>query len=120
MTPGQKVRVHFNLHKRDWSVVAMDGPMKGKVIERADGLTLTDCTFKVSEASRLKVLEHKVRSVHAWIHGRIAQTTSPDPEATEFNYNPYRASTFTVRGTWAPIHAARTVWFTEKRAYAKP
>ena len=120
LTPGMRVRVHFNLHKHDWSIVAMEGDKKGLVIARADNLTMTECTFKVSEPMRLKVVAKKCRSVHAWVHGRLAVTEAPSQGASEFNYNPYRAPTFTVRGTWAPLWSARKVYFTTGgKAYAE-
>jgi hypothetical protein len=119
MKPGQKVRVHFNLHSLDWSIVAMDGPDKGRVIGHASRVTLTDCTFRVSEASRQKVIAKRCRSVHAWIHGLLAPTVPAPPDATGFTYNPYRAPTFTRRDNGAPITSASKVWFTGDKAYAK-
>jgi hypothetical protein len=118
MHHGQKVRVHFNLHLHDWSIVALEGPEKGRVIGRADQLTLKDCTFRVSETSRQKVIERKCRSVHAWVFGYLTATTSVPPEAIEFTYNPYRAPTFTLRDTWQPITKSSVVWFANKKAYA--
>lgn len=119
MKPGQKVRVHFNLHTRDWSIVAMDGPDKGRVIGHASEVTLSDCTFRVSEASRQKVIEKNCRSVHAWVFGLLAATERLPADATGFTYNPYRAPTFTRRSNNQPITSASRVWFVGHKAFAK-
>jgi hypothetical protein len=47
-----KVFVYFNLHRKCWSVKALEGPSKGRVIQHTDDIILSNCTFKVSEAGR--------------------------------------------------------------------
>jgi hypothetical protein len=111
MTTGQQVRVHFNLHSHDWSIVAMEGDEKGRVIGHAPELSLIDCAFKVSEASRQRVILKRCRSVHAWITGKLTTKASMPVEARGFTYNPYRAGTFTYRDTHEPVTRAARVWF---------
>lgn len=66
-----KVFVYFNLHKGLWSIRAEEGPHKGKVVAHASQLSLSDCTFKVSEAGRQRVLREKRKNVHAGVHGQL-------------------------------------------------
>lgn len=114
---NQRVRVHFNLHTHRWSVTAMEGINRGRVVEHADNFALTDCRFVVSEAGRQRVLANQCRQVHAWVEGRVAPAvTEPPAGATEFTYNPYRAATFTRRASGEAITTAPACWFIGRRA----
>ena len=77
-----RVFVYFNLHKRRWSLKAMDGPSKGRVVAHADKVLLRDCVFRVSEAGRQRVLQTKRKAVHAGVVGDLeAFTGVPTPAA---------------------------------------
>ena len=114
----EPVRVHFNLRTHLWSITAMSGPNRGRVVQHSNTFVLTDCTFKVSEAGRQRVLAKRQRLVHAWVQGRVASVSNPPKDAVEFSYNPYRAGLFTRRDNWQPITSARGCWFIEQRAFA--
>jgi hypothetical protein len=115
---GERVRVHFNLHSRRWSVTAMSGTCKGLVIAHVDRFALRDCTFKVSAAGRQRVLQRKQRMVHAWVEGFVVPPEDTVPAgAEEFTYNPYRCGAFTRRGSLEPIHSVGNAWFIDKKAY---
>ena len=64
-----KVFVYFNLHKKVWSVKALEGPNKGKVIEHTTNINIANAKFKVSEAGRQRVLKEKKKNVHAGVTG---------------------------------------------------
>ncbi|MEE9596432.1 MAG: hypothetical protein V3V96_06615 [Acidiferrobacterales bacterium] len=66
-----KVFIYYNLTKHVWSIRAAEGPHKGLVIGHADRVSLRDCTFKVSEAGRQRVLKEKRKNVHAGIEGDL-------------------------------------------------
>lgn len=105
-----KVFVYFNLHRKCWSVKALEGPMKGRVVQHADTLMLTDCVFKVSEAGRQRVLRERRKNVHAGVVGTL--TLALDGfirDVKAVTYNPYRAGTFFDKGTGEPVHAADVV-----------
>lgn len=107
-----RVFVYFNLHKKLWSVRALEGPDKGRVIQHATALCLADCTFKVSEAGRERVLRERQKNVHAGVVGTLV--ASPDAALSpshRITYNPYRFSTFVNTDTLAPIYAAASVTF---------
>ena len=47
-----KVFVYYNLHKHLWSIKALEGPDKGRVVHYATSVLLRDPVAKVSEAGR--------------------------------------------------------------------
>lgn len=93
-----KVFVYWNLTKKCWSVKALEGPQKGRVVFRTTALTLTNCTFKVSKAGRDRVLREQRKNVHAGVVGYFVvdrpQPVPPDPLLV--TYNPYRDGHFSV------------------------
>jgi hypothetical protein len=103
-----RVFVYFNLHRKLWSVKALSGPMRGRVIAHRDTLALSDCTFKVSEAGRQRVLREQRKNVHAGVVGYLSDAT-PAPRVIPVTYNPYKSATFTCKNTGAAIHHAVSV-----------
>ena len=114
-----RVFVYRNLHKNCWSVKALEGENKGRVIRHAQSVMLSNCTFKVSEAGRQRVLRERSKNVHA---GVVGQLVSSDvdvvymPHSVPVTYNPYKYSTFVnvndegvpvpVKGAWW-VHLAQ-------------
>lgn len=66
-----RVFVYFNLHKKCFSVKALDGVSKGKVVFHADKVMLRNVEFRVSEAGRKRVLETGRKQVHAGVVGDL-------------------------------------------------
>ena len=73
-----KCFIYRNLNDGCWSVKALEGPHKGRVVYHAQAVTLSgdsryvsqdDIEFKVSEAGRQRVLREKRKNVHAGIVG---------------------------------------------------
>lgn len=110
-----KVFVYYNLHKKCWSIKALEGPNKGLVVAHATTVILNDCQFKVSEAGRQRVLRERRKNVHAGIVG-VLECYDQD-ETVCFNtaismpvkYNPYKYETFVNAITNQPILKARRV-----------
>jgi hypothetical protein len=91
-----RVFVYWNLHKGLWSVKAMEGESKGKVIARVAGLALKDAHFKVSRAGRERVIREQRKNVHAGVVGEWMQ--GEDFFGTEqVTYNPYKYTTFVLK-----------------------
>ena len=88
-----RVFVYWNLHKRLWSVKAMQGENKGRVIAHVKGLALKDATFKVSRAGRERVLREQRKNVHAGVVGELLQGKDFFG-TTRVTYNPYKYTTF--------------------------
>jgi hypothetical protein len=88
-----KVFVYFNLHKRVFSVKALEGKDKGRVIGHRTMLAIDSPVFKVSEAGRQRVVRERRKNVHAGVVGSVL-------------YNPYVFSSF-VTPLGKPVHKAR-------------
>ena len=97
-----KVFVYFNLHKKVWSVKALEGSLRGRVIAHKQLLTLTNAIPRVSEKGRQRVLQEQCKNVHAGIVGEWEPEDSDFhvPNATireEITYNPYKHDGFVYK-----------------------
>ena len=88
---GRKCFVYWNLHKKCFSIKALDGENKGRVIAHADRIHVESCQFKVSQAGRLRVLKDKCKNVHAGIVGVVRDAA---PDMVGVTYNPYKYDSF--------------------------
>jgi len=108
-----KVFVYFNLHKKCFSIKALEGQFKGLVIGHTNRVLLSDVTFKVSAAGRRRVLAEKRKNVHAGVVGHVADKGAyPVHErytmlGTAITYNPYLYDSFVQRSTQQPVHKAK-------------
>lgn len=113
---GIKVFVYWNLHKKCWSVKALRGRFKGKVIGHTQTLQLHACEFKVSEAGRQRVLKEQRKNVHAGVVGYVitdvvkyldqAVKLTCEGENDTVSYNPYLFPCFYRKGSGKFVHAA--------------
>jgi hypothetical protein len=127
-----KVFAYFNLHKKVWSLRGMDGLENGYVLAHASNVELADCTFKVSEAGRQRVIREGCKNVHAGIVGTLVGLTGKitevgkaraqyllydDPhevpditqEYEPITYNPYVSGDFRMIRTDAPLASAESI-----------
>jgi hypothetical protein len=111
-----KVFVYFNLHKKCFSIKALEGAMKGRVVAHRDNVLLFHTTFKVSQAGRERVLREKRKNVHAGVCGTWHDrdndnvTLSSVKETGELvTYNPYKYTTFVYKEDES---TADTAWCT--------
>jgi len=92
---SRKVFIYKNLHKDCWSL-KQDGLVKAHVHD----LSLFDCSFRVNQKGREKVLEEKRKNVHAGISGYIDLPWEKEDVSREGSkaqlamYNPYKYSSF--------------------------
>jgi hypothetical protein len=92
---GQRVYVYFNLHRKLWSVRALDGPHKGRVIAHKRGVVLQDVSPRVSQAGRKRVLRERKKNVHAGLVGYWVPFNTPITEhMVPITYNPYKYESF--------------------------
>jgi hypothetical protein len=108
-----KVFVYFNLHKKCFSIKALEGAMKGRVVAHRDTVLLFQPTFKVSQAGRERVLREKRKNVHAgvcgnWYEGLDEQPTlSSVKERGELvTYNPYKYTSFVYKEDESEVDSA--------------
>lgn len=99
-----QVRVYRNLHKGMYSVQAkVNG--RWKVIQHAQTVSLSDATFKVSQAGRLRVLRERQKNVHAYVYGTLSDLNCLLTDRV--TYNPYKYSTFVFCSNQKPVHQVR-------------
>jgi hypothetical protein len=99
---GLKVFVYWNLHRKLWSVRALQGPDKGRVVSHAYYVRLRDATGRVGKAGRERVLREGKKNVHAGMVGTLdyAGTGIADGRCLSWystdrvTYNPYRYDSF--------------------------
>lgn len=114
---GTRVEVYWNLHKNVYSVRALNGPDRGRVVAHVDAINLVDATFAVQPAGRARVLAEGRKNVHAFVRGIVSTPTLITP-VDEVTYNPYKAGTFVWR---ASGRAVREVSIVQARSeYGRP
>ena len=107
--------VYFNLHRKCFSIKALEGPDKGRVIAHSSGVLLFDCTFKVSEAGRQRVLRERKKNVHAgvvglWLDDEVDGTYDRVLRyGSAITYNPYKYDSFVHLYGEHPIKTGRIV-----------
>jgi len=121
-----QVYVYFNLHNGLFSIKAMEGPNKGRVVSHARRIHLKDARFHVNEKGRERVRASGKKEVHA---GIIAKLVGFEPDSVgradlveeyggrippfdgaPVTYNPYRDEQFIQSTTKAPVYHAANVF----------
>jgi hypothetical protein len=111
LNPDRKVRVHWNFHKKLYSV-----SQGGVVRAHANSLVLAGARFIVNQAGRQRVLRERRKNVHAWVEGYISEM-QPLTVARQVKYNPLAGSTFmAVTGS---VANARYVEMVEDSGHAR-
>lgn len=128
-----RVFIYWNLHRACWSVKALEGAHRGRVVAHASDWQVAGAAFKVSEAGRQRVLREQRKNVHAGVGGHLVAITrlgvsspalSSLPNVPSFpganypgyavqsvTYNPYRAATFTtLQEPRTPVLRASQAW----------
>lgn len=127
-----RVFVYYNLHRKLWSIKALEGENKGRVIAHSNYVLLADAHGKVSEAGRQRVLREKRKNVHAGIVGTLAGL---DAEAlrglseithgqrgwfSRITYNPYKYESFVHTKDERPFDKAPSVFMqTDREVFAQ-
>ncbi len=98
-----KYRFYRNLHKGNFSVQFYIQEKKGyRVIDRVNSAILEDCTFRVYEVGRQKVLREKRKNVHAYVEPKSYKHIQGEVDVTnlrEIYYNPYEYDSFVYKDT---------------------
>lgn len=89
--------------------------LRGRVIDHADSLELTNCTFKVRTSGREKVVREKRKNVHAFVVGHyfpMSKNKVLKPHGWDsISYDPYRGPTFfDTKRYRSPEYAASVVF----------
>jgi hypothetical protein len=115
MMNGRRVVVYKNLHKRAWSIRAMNGPSRGRVIGHAAAITLIDCHTHVNCRAQQRIAGGAAREVHAWIVGTVSDTATL-ARPRRLTYRPHERGEFFV-DTGEAITTAEVVAFTAQGAF---
>lgn len=100
-----EVQAYFNLRRKEFSVQRRNGKGGWVVWFYAPELNLKDVSFRVSEASRQRVIREGRKNVHAYVRGTLVKDIPETPTAA--TYNPYKYGSFVEKDTEAPVYSAR-------------
>jgi len=115
-----KVFVYYNLHKKVFSVKALEGTRKGLVVAHVNEITLHDVQFRVSQAGRARVLKEQRKNVHAGIVGiwdGKVDTVIKDTSDIAVTYNPYKYSSFVYADGEQPIFTADSAYLVNRKIF---
>lgn len=110
-----RVEVYRNLHTGTWSVRALEGPSKGRVISHPKAICLKNCTLVVQPAGNARVRNEGRKNVHAFVRGEVMMAhdhsiMEPYADADQVTYNPYENTTFVDKETGEPVTEADYVY----------
>ena len=88
------VFVYRNLHLKQWSIRAVDGPHAGQIVGHATHLVLDHARWRVNETGRQRVIRERSKNVHAGVFGMLADIEPVDVSWEHVTYNPYAAGHF--------------------------
>lgn len=114
-----RVFVYFNLHKKLFSIKSLDGNTRGLVIGHEKSVSLTNVTFKVSEAGRQRVLREKRKNVHAGVVGELSDNILNIDTMIEVTYDPYKYNSFVVKSSLEPIYESNQALLINKQIYVE-
>lgn len=125
-----RVFIYKNLHKGCWSVRALEGVNKGRVILHTDDITIKDCEFRVQPGGRERVLREGRKNVHAGVVGEwpageqnkhptgvVNKHPAGVKEIYEVTYCPHKWDTFINKETEEPIREASVVRLANGRVF---
>lgn len=112
-----KVFVYYNLHRKVWSVKALEGEHKGKVIAHRRDVVLQKPKPKVSEAGRQRVLRERRKNVHAGLVGEWFDQKILQAEGDLITYNPYKYETFVYADDKQPFTGASVALMQDREVY---
>lgn len=126
MYKGEKVFVYYDLAHKCWSLRSLATgrvlnyrPLEGGGREKVlvHQIALENCTFRVSQAGRARVLATGHKNVHAGVVGTVRDLIAPDG-FVKVRYNPRLFSTFVEESTLQPVESARVVLLAERQVFA--
>ena len=96
-------RIYRNLHRGNFSIQSHLKDKGGyRVTDRASTAILNDCTFRVYDAGRQKVIREKRKNVHAYVEALSYRHIKGEVDVTglrEIYYNPYTLDSFVYKDT---------------------
>lgn len=105
------IRVYRNLHKNCYSIQEKFNNT-WKVIEYSHEIYLENCSFKIYENGRQKVIKEKRKNVHAFICGERLNLNLKQinkNNLVHISYNPYYSDSFFIKKTKEKIKSAKFI-----------
>jgi hypothetical protein len=101
ISPGQHVRVYYNLRKECFSIL---DPVSRLVLAHASNVTLDTVQFVVYTTGRQRVRSTKQKNVHAFVEGRFVGFEEIETTGWKVGgYNPYFNDTFVNKFSKEPL-----------------
>lgn len=93
---NSRYKVYRNLNNSLFSILAVEGKFKGKVVGHAKCVEMNNVTFIISESSRQRAVKEKTRNVHAFAVGHLTGFESHYSVDTlqQITYNPFFLDSF--------------------------
>jgi hypothetical protein len=117
---GDNVRVYYNFHRKIYSIQKFINN-RWLVVAYSNDFILFDCSFKVNQNGRNKVLKDMKKNVHAFIYGTFIEHIPKSQYEYDFStiisYNPYKNDCFVCEdssGGTSKIDRALYVKFNDK------
>ncbi len=106
---GRRVQLYWNFNRKVWSI---RDPGTRRVTGWTTSCLLENCTLRVSEAGRQRVLRERRKNVHAYIEGDISlKVNDGERPMARLRYNPYETECFVDKDTGRRVDTATAVRF---------
>jgi len=114
-------RVYRNLHRGNFSVQSYLQYKKGyRVTDRVSTAILEDCSFRVYESGRQKVIKEKRKNVHAYIESDSYRVINGDVDVSNFReiyYNPYDLDAFVYKDNLKKVEKVKSILTYNNKLY---
>jgi len=116
-----KFRIYRNLHKGNFSIQSYIQEKSGyRVTDRVTSAIIEDCSFRVYESGRQKVLRERKKNVHAYVESKSYRHIQGEVDVTnlrEIYYNPYNHEYFIYKDTGEEVKEVRKILTYKNKLY---
>ena len=114
-------RVYRNLHKGNFSIQSYQQEKRGyRVTDRASIAVFENCSFKIYETGRQKVIREKKKGVHAYVEPKSYKHLDERMDVSKFReiyYNPYKHDSFVYKDTLEKVEKVARVLAQDNKLY---